>query len=425
VGGSTGHDRDAERGVSAGVSVQFSLNCGERAIPFGSQPQCDTGGMAFGVNQHAFTACEQQFDWFVSSYCKQRGVDLTSDIFFTAKGTASFLTSHTHFFERQASSFGDLPAVLKGDLRADIQVETFVLPGNGDGTLRLHEEVVHEGSVKSVFDNHIGFFKAGLDVALVKVDMLEQVALLVDFFSVFFVRLAGVTNHRSLFVFRLDQFDGFVGYRLGFSSDKSDSVALVAHAFADPDQDRPIFLVNAVISFVLQVTCCKNFDNARKLLRLSCVQAKQDGRGNASTQDTGIKHPFKMQIISEFCCTNSFGDRIRTSEGLADVSEVLLSKRNLAKLDVILLAHGFGSGLDGGRDGFITAAAADNVIHFLANLVQTWVGVAMKEGVCSHQLTGCAETALDGTMADKSFLERVECFEVFALVLLVVRAQST
>jgi hypothetical protein len=176
---------------------------------------------------------------------------------------------------------------------------------------------------------------------------------------------------------------------------------------------------------VLQVTCCKNFDNAREFLCLGCVQAKQDGRGNASTQDTGVKHPFKMQIISEFCCTNRFSDRIRTSEGLANVSEVLLSKRNLAKSDVILLAHGFGSGLDSVQDGFIAAASADNIIHFLTDFVQAWVGVAMQEGVSSHQLTGCAETALDGTMADKSFLERVERFEVFALVLLVVRAQSS
>ena len=67
VGGGAGHDRDSERGISTSVAIKFGLCGGQCAIPFGSQAQVDAGGMPFWVDQHAFAAIEEQFDWFAHS----------------------------------------------------------------------------------------------------------------------------------------------------------------------------------------------------------------------------------------------------------------------------------------------------------------------------------------------------------------------
>ena len=71
-------------------------------------------------------------------------MDLTSNVFFPAESAAGFLTTDAHFFQWQAGGFSNLPAVVKGDLRPDIKVKSAIFLGNGNGTFRLHEEVLHE-----------------------------------------------------------------------------------------------------------------------------------------------------------------------------------------------------------------------------------------------------------------------------------------
>jgi len=131
-----------------------------------------------------------------------------------------------------------------------------------------------------------------------------------------------------------------------------------------------------------------------------------------------------MQVVGEFGSTDRFGDRVRARDGFTDVGEVLPSQGNLAGLDVPLFAHCLGGCLDGGKNGFIAAATANDVIHRFADLIQTGVRVVLQESVGGQQLSRRAKAALDGSMGDEGFLERVQRFEVFALVLLMLGAQG-
>jgi len=112
-------------------------------------------------------------------------------------------------------------------------------------------------------------------------NMFEQVALFVQLFCAFFTRLVRIAYHRTQFVFGLDQLDGFVGNCLAFSCHKSNSIALIAHAFINPNQNWPVFFVDPMIFFVLQVVGGQDFDHARQSFSLGDVQGSQDRRRNA------------------------------------------------------------------------------------------------------------------------------------------------
>ncbi len=174
---------------------------------------------------------------------------------------------------------------------------------------------------------------------------------------------------------------------------------------------------------MLQVLGGKDFYNARKRFCFGNIQRAQDGRRHAGAQYAGEKKPFKLQIVGEFGSSDRFCDRIRARERFSYVGEVLLAQRNPAGLNVTFVAYCLGGSPDGREDGFIAATSADDVIHRFANLVQTGVKIVLQKGMSGQQLPGCAEAALDGTMSDESFLEWMQRFEVFTLVLLVLGAQ--
>ena len=115
---------------------------------------------------------------------------------------------------------------------------------------------------------------------------------------------------------------------------------------------------------------------------------------------------------------------IKAGQRLADLFKVLFAEGNLAGQDVAMLAQRKGGCLDGGNDALIAAAAANHIVHRSADFVKSGVGVGFEQGVCFHQLPGRAKTALNRAVGDEGFLQGMERFEVFALVLLMVRTQG-
>ena len=78
------------------------------------------------------------------------------------------------------------------------------------------------------------------------------------------------------------------------------------------------------------------------------------------------------------------------------------------------IAYGFGSGLGGFFDELIRTAAAEYFVHRSADFSTGGVGVGLQKRISAHQLAGSAKTALDGTIADKSFLQGVQGMQVLS-----------
>ena len=92
------------------------------------------------------------------------------------------------------------------------------------------------------------------------------------------------------------------------------------------------------------------------------------------------------------------------------------------------LSRWFGHALGGQQHGvddlLIAGAAAKVAFEGLARLGPRGMGVFGQQGIGGENHARRAKAALDGAVGDEGFLERVQRFEVFALVLLMLGAQG-
>jgi len=129
----------------------------------------------FGVHQHAFPPVEEQLDGFAGGPGKQSGVNLTGNVFFSAKSPAGELTADAHAFFRHAQSRSYLTAVRVGNLGTDINFHAAVGQRHSDAAFRLHEQVVSGRRVESVFKDNFRVLEAFLCITFAHFNMFQQV----------------------------------------------------------------------------------------------------------------------------------------------------------------------------------------------------------------------------------------------------------
>jgi len=168
-------------------------------------------------------------------------MNLPCDIFFSAKGATGFLTPDAYPLVCQTQGFGDLPAVLVGNLRAFVKVHAPIFPGNRDRTLRFHEEMLHEWREKCVFNDHVRLGETCIQIALAHLDFFEQIPILMHLFRVRLSRLHRVAYHRTGFNDHPDTGDSLIRDCLRVRCHDRDGIPYVSHPFSNTHQDRPVF----------------------------------------------------------------------------------------------------------------------------------------------------------------------------------------
>jgi len=124
-----------------------------------------------------------------------------------------------------------------------------------------------------------------------------------------------------------------------------------------------------------------------------------------------------MKIIREFGSPNDLRDRVRADYCLAHMAQILFAKRDGSWFYRVARPQRVGCCLNCRDDGFVAAAAADNVIHRIANLVDARIGIFKEQCVGTHELPRRAKSALDRAMSNKCFLQRVQGTQIFSFIL--------
>ena len=229
MGGGAGHHFFTQRGVRAGIAVQFGFHRGQAAVPFGAHLDPDLGGMALGMDDQAFVAVEEQLDRAAGDPGQQRGVDLPGDIFFAAKAAADQLADDMHLLFRHTQHPGHLLAVRIGNLRADVDFHAALRGQAGDAAFRLHKGVVVHGGVEGMLQDDIRGGKT------LSISPLRTLMCLSRFPLGWIGRrfgLAGLhraADHRQRLKFNLDQIQRLGGNLAGFGGHNRQGIAHGAH----------------------------------------------------------------------------------------------------------------------------------------------------------------------------------------------------
>ncbi len=123
-------------------------------------------------------------------------MDLTGDIFLTAKAAAHQLPDDAHALLGPAERRSDLLPVGVGDLRANINLHAPIRGRAGNAAFRLQKGMFRDGSVEGVLEDHIGLSKAVLHIPFADFDVLEQVAGGMQGGCIRLARLHRIGDHR-------------------------------------------------------------------------------------------------------------------------------------------------------------------------------------------------------------------------------------
>ena len=122
-----GHHFVRKAGIRPAVTVKLGLRSGQRAVALGAHLHTDDGGVPLGVEKQRLLSRVAHLDGATGRLCQQRGVNLSGDVFFAAETAADQRAAHAHLLFRQAQRPRNLPPILVGDLRADVNGQLGVL----------------------------------------------------------------------------------------------------------------------------------------------------------------------------------------------------------------------------------------------------------------------------------------------------------
>ena len=178
------HDLLAQAGVGAAVAVEFGLHRGEGTVTLGAGFDTDDGGVALGMEAQALLAGVEHLHRPARHLCGQRGVELAGDVLLAAKAATHDGALDAHSLFGQAETARHLAAVGVGNLAAHVDGQLVVgaiarvgpARRHADRALRLQEGVLGHGRAVGALHDDVGGGKAGFEVAVAHLDMLEQVA---------------------------------------------------------------------------------------------------------------------------------------------------------------------------------------------------------------------------------------------------------
>ena len=204
VGSRAGHHMLAQAGVGPGIAVDLGLDCGERAIAGGSCLQTNGGGVALGVDDQRFLTGEDQLDRAAGGLGQERRVDLDGDVLLAAKSPTYLSGFHPHSLLRNGKAGRDLATVGEGDLGAHVDSDLALLVNRSHPRFGLQKGMVQAGRSILPLHDDVRLGEALFCVAFAHLDVLEEVAAIVDQRSIVGQSLLRRSHHRQRLIFYLD-----------------------------------------------------------------------------------------------------------------------------------------------------------------------------------------------------------------------------
>src|SRR5690606_30398 len=412
VGGRTGHDLVAQRGICAAVAVKLGLDRDERAITLRARLDADLRGVPLGVEEQRLLPRVEHLDRTARGLGEQRDVRLPGEVFLTAKAAADERTTDAHRVVGHTEDLGYLVTVLIWDLRADVDGDLLVLlivaGGHADGALRLKEGVLDRRRVVGPLDDHIGLFEALLDVAVAHLNVLEQVAglpLLVDDRSVLAAGIDRVVHDAERLVLNLDEADRLFCDLRRLRRDNGDRVAHVANLVAA--QAGPVLVDDAVNVLTGDILVREHGMNTGQRLRLAGVDAEDAGVRVIGTLGACIEHAGEDVVVGVAGAARHLIYVVRARYRLADDLERFDGFRRLEG-DRSLATQLARRRVGGIENAGVAGAAAEGVLERDLDIGVGGGGVVVKERRGGHDDGWRAEPGLNRAVLDKRLLERVQ-----------------